>query len=234
MKNFCHKIRNHAINRTIFNINISFLCLFRDKEVTNIHRPTYLTSAVVTICLQEDRTLFILMQNIIFNIVSLILNKQLFQKYLTPYLKHQQILPSWCILQLTYIIMPPVWLFKSGWTENEVSTYHLMNILPSILNVKWYFFLPFKYFNDLTNLLQSIIFGGITLVVNTAIIGCILCLALFDKNIAFATILWKSSACDFPNELPLPFSNKLLPAGVISVSLLLNLCGKFWTIFYAE
>ena len=65
--------------------------------------------------------------------------------------------------------------------------------------------MPFNYFNTLTNFFQYIIYGDITLVSNTEIVGCMSDLILFDKNRAFATIVCKSSACGFPNGLPLPF-----------------------------
>ena len=59
----------------MFNLHISFIYLVCDEEVTNIYCPTSVTSSPVYIFLQGGITLVILIQNMLFNIVSLILNK---------------------------------------------------------------------------------------------------------------------------------------------------------------
>ena len=127
MKGFRRRISNHTISRIMSNIHISFLFLVRDEEVTNIHIPTSLNSDLAPIFLQEDRTIFILINKIFLNIVSLILYKQFFHKIfytisLTPLISASVLnlvfnfyfIDSYLVDPVPHIIMPPVWTMKVG------------------------------------------------------------------------------------------------------------------------
>ena len=78
---------------------------------------------------------------------------------------------------------------ESGCTAKLASINHLMMPSSSILNVKNFPLVPFKYINNLFNFFQSDSFGFFTRVDKTATAKCISGLDLLDANNPFATLV---------------------------------------------
>ena len=71
------EIPDHVIGWAIFNCDVAFLDLVREKEVTYIQRSGPLARAFLAICLQQNSTFVVLVQYIPFNLVALCLQEQL-------------------------------------------------------------------------------------------------------------------------------------------------------------
>ena len=71
----CHEIRNHLVSWTVFYSHISFLNIVCDKEISNIDCSTAFSSASLPILLQKNSTLIVLVDDVLFNCISLCLHK---------------------------------------------------------------------------------------------------------------------------------------------------------------
>ena len=79
---------------------------------------------------------------------------------------------------------------------------------------------------------QSDSFGDFTLVLNTAIVGCISGLALLHRNNPLATVVWNCSALVLSNGLLLSILNNFSLLGVAAIYVLLIFIGKYSNIFF--
>ena len=71
------KVAPHFIGRAIFDGQIASLNLIGEKKVTNIQSSRTLAGTLSAVRLEQDRTLVVLIQNILLDIVSLMLHKKL-------------------------------------------------------------------------------------------------------------------------------------------------------------
>ena len=71
-----HVVGNHLISRAVFNSKVALFNLVREKEITDIQSTSALTRAALSILLQKNSTLVILVQDVLVNLVPLRLHKQ--------------------------------------------------------------------------------------------------------------------------------------------------------------
>ena len=70
-----HIIAPHLRGRAVFNFEISFLDLVGQEKITNVERTGTLAGAALPVVLQQNGALVFLIQDVLFNIVSLSLHK---------------------------------------------------------------------------------------------------------------------------------------------------------------
>ena len=104
-------------------------------------------------------------------------------------------------------IVVPVWLFKSGCTENAALSYHLMILVLSADMVKTIYFVPFKHFISIVNFFALTSFWFFTLLHKISIVDCMHGIDIFHKNRPFSVILWNIYAFSLENILQLYFLN---------------------------
>ena len=72
---FCHVISNHLICWTTFDVNVAFLHLIGDIEVSDVQMTRALASTLASVGLEQHSTFVILIEDILFDWMSLCLKK---------------------------------------------------------------------------------------------------------------------------------------------------------------
>ena len=75
MQEFCHVISSTLICWTILNVNVAFGLLVGDVEVSDVKMTRVLASTLASIGLEQHGTFVVLIENILFDGISLCLEK---------------------------------------------------------------------------------------------------------------------------------------------------------------
>ena len=75
MEGFCHVISDHLICWTIFDVNVAFSLLIGNVEVADVQMTRAFTSTLVSVGLKQHGTFVVLIEDILFDWISLCLKK---------------------------------------------------------------------------------------------------------------------------------------------------------------
>ena len=123
------------------------------------------------------------------------------------------------------VILPPVWLLKSGWTAKAASTNHVIILVLFADKVSGIVLVPFKYFTKQSNLAASVKLGAFTLKHSVTTVGWMSGLDLLLINRHLATSVWNNSFDHWDSFALSSVLNKLVLAGVGDMSVSLYLAG---------